>query len=160
MPALPVNSQAPDFTLSNADGEQVRLIDELKNGPVLLTFFKIACPTCQYGMPFLDRLGKQLAGTQAQMIAISQDTPPDTERFNVEFNFEAIELFDSADEQYPASNAYGLVHVPTAFLIEPDGRIAHTMESWSKSDVEKFAEKLSTASPFKPGEDVIEYRPG
>ncbi len=160
MAALPENSQAPDITLSNADGEQVRLIDELKTGPVLLTFFKIACPTCQYGMPYLDRLGKQLSGTSAKMIAISQDTPADTERFNVEFNFESTQLFDSADEQYPASNAYGLSHVPTAFLIEADGRIAHTMESWSKSDVDKFAEKLSVASPFKPGEDVIEYRPG
>ena len=39
MAALPENSQAPDITLSNADGEQVRLIDELKTGPVLLTFF-------------------------------------------------------------------------------------------------------------------------
>ena len=160
MAALPENSQAPDFTLPAADGKQVRLADALKNGPVLLTFFKISCPTCQYGMPFLDRLGKQLAGSAAKMFAISQDTPADTERFNVEFRFESPELFDAEDEQYPVSNAYGITHVPTAFLIEPDGRIAYKMESWSKSDVERIAQKLAADPPFQPGEDVLPFRPG
>ena len=160
MAILPENSQAPDFTLSTADGEQVRLIDELKNGPVLLTFFKISCPTCQYALPFLDRLHKQVQGSSAKTFAISQDTPAATERFNVEFHFDTPELFDSINDLYPVSNAYGITNVPTAFLIEPDGRIAHVMERWSKSDVEQIAEKLSIASPFQPGEDVVVYRPG
>ncbi len=160
MAALPENSQAPDFTLPTADGKQVRLTDELKDGRVLLAFFKISCPTCQYGMPFLDRLGKQLEGSSAKMFAISQDTPADTERFNSELRFEAPELFDSEDERYPVSNAYGITHVPTVFLIEPDGRIAYKMESWSKSDVERIAQKLVAAPPFQPGEDVLPFRPG
>lgn len=160
MAALPENSQAPDFTLPAADGKRVRLADELQNGPVLLAFFKISCPTCQYGMPFLDRLGKQLAGSAAKMFAVSQDTPADTERFNAEFGFETAQLFDAEAERYPVSNAYGITHVPTAFLIEPDGRIAHKMESWSKDDVERIAQKLDTAAPFRPGEEVLPFRPG
>ena len=160
MAALPENSQAPDFTLPAADGKRVRLADELKDGQVLLTFFKISCPTCQYAMPFLDRLARQLEGSSAKMFAISQDTPADTERFNAEFRFEAPELFDAEDEQYPVSNAYGITHVPTAFLIESDGRIAYKMESWSKSDVEQIAKKLAAAPPFRPGEDVLPFRPG
>ncbi len=160
MAALPQGSRAPDFTLSDADGEQFCLASALRSGPVLVSFFKTDCPTCQYGMPFLDRLAGQLGRTGATAVAVSQDTPLDSERFAVEYGFSTRQVFDTQDSGFPVSDAYGLTNVPSTFLIASNGRIEHTMVSWSKADVEEIARKLHVGPPFEPGEDVLPFRPG
>ena len=160
MPALPRNSRAPDFTLADADGREFNLYDALADGPVLLTFFKTDCPTCQYGLPFIDRLATSLDGSAATAVAVSQDTACEGEMFKIEFDYATRQVFDPQWSGYEVSNAYGLTNVPTVFLVEPDGRIAHTMVSWSKADVEEIARKLGVAAPFRPGESVLPFRPG
>jgi len=44
--------------------------------------------------------------------------------------------------------AYGLINVQTVFLVGPNGRIEHTVVSWSKADGEERAGKLGVDSPF------------
>lgn len=160
MPALPRNSRAPDFTLADADGREFNLYDALRDGPVLLTFFKTDCPTCQYGLPFIDRLATSLDGSAATPISVSQDTAREGEMFKLEFDYATRQVFDPQWSGYEVSNAYGLTNVPTVFLVAPDGRIAHTMVSWSKADVEEIARKLGVGAPFRPGESVLPFRPG
>ena len=160
MSALPQGSRAPDFVLSDADGEQFRLSSALRSGPVLVTFYKTDCPTCQYGLPFLDRLGGGLDGSGATAVVVSQDTPFHSERFSVEYGVLTRQLFDTEDSGFAVSDAYRLTNVPSTFLIAQDGRIAHTMVSWSKADVEEIARKLNVRPPFEPGEDVLPFRPG
>jgi hypothetical protein len=45
-------------------------------------------------------------------------------------------LLDSEDEGYPASNAFGITHVPSLFLVEPDGTISLASEGFMKTDLE------------------------
>ncbi len=160
MPALPRNARAPDFELTDADGVPFRLHEALAGGPVLLTFFKTDCPTCQYGLPYLDRLARSLEGRPATAIAVSQDTDREGEMFRLEFGYETRQVFDTLESGYEVSDAYGLTNVPTVFLVEPSGRIAHTMVSWSKADVEAIAAKLGAPAPFRSGESVLPFRPG
>ncbi len=155
-----MNSRAPDFTLSDADGGEFSLYDALGTGPVMLTFFKTSCPTCQYGLPFIDRLAGRFDGSGSTAIAVSQDTAIDGERFIAEYGYETRQIFDTEDSGFAVSDAYGLTHVPTVFLIQPGGRIAHTMVSWSKADVEEIARKLGVQPPFRRGESVLPFRPG
>ena len=58
MAALTVGTKAPDFVLKAMDGKRFSLQEELGSGPVVLAFFKVSCPTCQYAFPFLERLHK------------------------------------------------------------------------------------------------------
>ncbi len=160
MAALQENAKAPDFTLADADGADFNLYQALGAGPVLLTFFKTSCPTCQYALPYLDRFGELLADSGATPVTVSQDTPAESERFSVEYGYATRQVFDSEETAFAVSNAYGLTNVPTVFLVEPDGRIGHTMVSWSKSDVEDLARKLRVNSPFGANEDVLPYKPG
>ena len=160
MAALSAGVDAPDFRLLDADGVEFHLLRQLDTGPVVLTFFKTSCPTCQYGLPYLDRLASDLAGTTAESIAVCQDSPGDAERFKLEFNYKTRVLFDTEEADFPVSNSYGLTNVPTVFLIQPQGDIAHTGVNWSKSDVEEIAGKLGVTAPFGPGEEVLSFRPG
>ena len=160
MAALSKHSRAPDFSLRDADGDEFNLYGALGKGPVLLTFYKSSCPTCQYALPFLDRLARSFDDTTISAVTVCQDPPLDAERFKAEFGFETRQVFDSEESGFVVSNAYGLTNVPTVFLINPGGGIAHTMVSWSKADVEEIARQLGVAAPFAPGEQVLPFRPG
>jgi peroxiredoxin len=56
MAALTTGAKAPEFELKTLDGKRVSLGKELSRGALVLAFFKVSCPTCQYAFPFLERL--------------------------------------------------------------------------------------------------------
>ena len=93
------------------------------------------------------------------MYAISQDDADSTSDFDGEFGITMPVLLDAEEEGYPASNAYGLAHVPSLFLVEPDGRISLAMSGFDKAFMEKLGSRLGQ-QPFEPGENVPDWRPG
>lgn len=151
---------APDFTLSDADGRSFRLSDAYRAGPVLVTFYKTSCPTCQYGLPFLDRLASSLAGGKGTAVAVCQDSPRDAAMFAQEFGVSVRQVFDTEAEGFPVSNLYGITHVPSTFLIDESATIRWVSVSWSKEDVERIASELGLETPFRPDENVLPFRPG
>jgi|SRR6516162_4788539 peroxiredoxin len=164
MPALSAGKTAPDFRLKSRDNKEFSLADALTRGPVLLVFFKVSCPTCQYAFPFYGRLSRTYQNKNVTMVAISQNSPEDTAAFAREFGVTFPILFD--DIPYPVSSAYGLTNVPTLFWINPEGQIELTSVGWLKPDFEQMnrwmAEAAATASVllFQPGEDVRDFRAG
>ena len=73
MAALTVGAKAPEFELKTLDGKKFSLSDELARGPVVAAFFKVSCPTCQYALPFLERLYKAYAKNGVTLVGISQN---------------------------------------------------------------------------------------
>jgi len=166
MPLLAPGTPAPDFELPDADGKKRSLSSERSRGPVLLVFYKISCPTCQFVLPFVDRLWKRLWGSAVTVLAVSQDPPDDTAAFNREFGMEMPSVFDGEEEGYPVSEQYGIAHVPALFLVEPDGVISYSGAGWVKAEFEELLERLAGAAGmerlelFEPGEDVPDFRGG
>lgn len=165
MTALARGSKAPAFELKTMDGKQFSLSDELSRRPVVLAFFKVSCPTCQYALPFLERLHKAYGKDGATLVGVSQNDAKETAEFMKEFGVTFPVLLDDT-RKYPASNAYGLTNVPTIFWIGQDGEIEISSVGWVKADFEeisrKMAEagKMAPASVLKPGEDVRDFRAG
>lgn len=159
MLAAKAGVQALDFTLPDVSGQQRSLKQWLKQGPVVLAFFKVSCPTCQYTFPFLERLHKQLGGPP-WIVGISQDARRKTDGFNRDYGVSFPTLLDSEDDDYPVSNAYGITHVPSLFLIEPDGRIALTSVGFVKSDLEELARRLGPVTLFHRDERIEAFRAG
>jgi len=164
MPALPAGKTAPEFRLKSRDNKEFSLADALTRGPVLLAFFKVSCPTCQYAFPFYERLFRTYKNKNVTMVGISQNNPEDTAAFAREFGITFPILFD--DIPYPVSSAYGLTNVPTLFWINPDGQIELSSAGWLKSDFEKInrwmadAAAMASVPLFRPGEDVRDFRAG
>jgi peroxiredoxin len=165
MAALAIGTKAPDFELKTLDGKPFSLSDKLTQGPVVLAFFKVSCPTCQYSLPFLERLHKAYGHNGVTLVGISQNDAGDTGAFNKEFGITFPVLLDDT-RSYPASNAYGLTNVPSIFWVAQDGEIEVSSVGWVKKDFEEInrrmaeAGKIAKAVVFKPGEDVRDFRAG
>jgi peroxiredoxin len=165
MAALTAGTKAPDFELKAIDGKSFVLSEELAHDPVVLAFFKVSCPVCQYAFPFLDRLERAYGHQGVRLIGISQNDPKKTAAFTKEFGVTFPVLLDDT-ETYPVSNAYGLTNVPSVFWIGQDGEIEVSSVGWVKVDFEEVSRKMAQAqsiplaSLFKPGEDVRDFRAG
>ena len=153
---LDPGSPAPDFRLPQLDGGTVALQEILAKGPALIAFFKTTCPVCQLTFPFLERIHK---GGTLPVYAVSQDDAEDTREFNREFGLTLPTLLDTGRSGYPASEAFGISSVPSAFLIERDGGIARVIVGWSKRDMESLG-GLAGAQVFRQGENVPEWKAG
>jgi peroxiredoxin len=170
MAALTVGSKAPEFELKAMDGRTFQLREELAKGPVVLAFFKVSCPTCQYTFPFLERLHRAYGhrvgpNPTGRLVGISQNDPKQTAAFTKEFGVTFPVLLDDR-ETYPVSNAYGLTNVPTLFWIAQSGEIEVTSVGWVKADFLEIGRKLAeseeipSAPIFKSGEDIRDFRAG
>ncbi len=157
---LEAGAQAPDFSLKTLAGNSPQTLGaELAQGPVLLTFFKVSCPTCQLALPFIERMYQQVQPAGTRMVAVSQDNAAETKEFQREFGITMPTLLDSEKAGYPASNAYGLTNVPSLFLVEPNGKISWSLIGFDKKELETLGEKVG-AKPFNPGERVPDHKGG
>jgi peroxiredoxin len=165
MAALPAGTKAPDFSLPALDGSRFSLQDALKTGPVLVAFFKVGCPVCQYTFPFLERIYKARGDKKLTIVGISQNDQRDTAAFMKEYGVTFRTLLDDPNG-YAVSNAYGLTNVPTLFLIGQDGQIEISSVGWVKQDIEEINRQLAGTQQtppltiFRPGEDVRDFRAG
>jgi peroxiredoxin len=165
MTALVNGAKAPEFELKTLDGKKFSLYEELARGPVVLAFFKVSCPTCQYAFPFLQRLYKAYQDKGVRLVGVSQNDATEAAAFAKEFGVKFPILLEDI-RSYPVSNAYGLTNVPSIFWIAQDGEIEVSSVGWVKADFEqinrKMAEmgKTAPAAMFQPGEEVRDFRAG
>ena len=152
---LTAGAKAPDFSLQDPSGRKVALSDILARGPAPLALYKISCPVCQLTAPYLERLSKG----SLQVIAISQDDARGTVRFQQTYGLTMPTLLDREDAGYPVSNAFGITHVPSLFLVEPNGAISLASQGFTKRDLEQIG-KRAGVEPFAPGDKVPEWKGG
>lgn len=164
MSVLTAGKTAPHFSLVTTSGHKLSLAGALRLGPVLLAFFKVNCPTCQFTLPFLERVHRAYGDANFTLWGISQNNAADSREFIQEFGLQFPVLLD--DSGYPVSNQYGITNVPTLFLISPDGKIQISSAGFAKADLEKVAAEAAQVSSkpalpiFRPGEVVPQYKPG
>lgn len=105
---LGVGAMAAEFSLPSATGEIVELRQLLKDGPVVLTFYRGGwCPYCNIQLRAYQGILKDLAELDARLVAISPETPDNSldtqQREQLEFHV----LSDSGNE---VARQYGLVY--------------------------------------------------
>ncbi|MDX2152937.1 MAG: TlpA disulfide reductase family protein [Bryobacteraceae bacterium] len=150
---LSPGDRAPEIRLPDLDG-QTRALKELDGGkPSLVVLFKISCPTCQFTLPYLERM----KGGGVSVVGISQDDAESTREFNQEFGVTFPTLVD--EPQYRVSEGFRITHVPSMFLVEGDGRISWSSVGWSRQAIEELGKKAGV-EVVRPGEFVPEWKSG
>jgi peroxiredoxin len=166
MPTLSAGANAPDIKLPTVNGEEFSLANTRQASiPVVAAFFKISCPTCQYAFPYLERIYQTYPKDKVKLIGVSQNGKSETEAFMKNYGVTFPVVLDD-QTKWPASNAYGLVNVPSIFAVSPAGKIEFSSVGWIKSDIEELNKRVAAAAGmppvqiFKPGEQVADFKAG
>ena len=120
----PVTEQemtAPDFTVYDAAGEEVRLSDYFGK-PVVLNFWASWCGPCKMEMPDFQEKYLELEGEvhflMVNMTDGARETVETASAFIAESGFTFPVFFDSACE---AATMYGVYSLPTTLFIDGSG---------------------------------------
>lgn len=115
--------QAPELEGRWLVPPPVRLAD-LRGKPVVINFWASWCVPCRKEAPELARFDRELRG-RAQLVGVDfQDAKQDALAFVREFGWRFPNL---RDPQGKLGVRYGLVGLPTTYLLDRKGRIARTM---------------------------------
>ncbi len=115
-------------------------LEEPQGSWLILAFFKESCPTCRLILPRLEALHRAYPLPGWRLMGIGQDPPETLRKLTEELGLSFPIL---ADRDFASSTAYRLTHVPTLFLIEPDGRIAHILVGFARDDLEALSRMIA-----------------
>ncbi len=120
-PAPRFNAEAPDFTLTDLNGKEVKLSD-LKGRPVMLNFWATWCPPCRAEIPILNKMYKDThAGENYEILGVATQSDRQTiSAFVKEFTMLFPVMPDAGSQ---ITSLYHVLPIPTTFFIDKDGVI-------------------------------------
>ncbi len=130
------------------------------DGPKVVFFYKVTCPTCQVAAPKVQAFEEAYPG---RILGVGQDPKDKLLAFSREFGMTFRSVPDVAP--YDISNRWGIRVVPTTFLVENDV-IVDTVESWDRDGLNGLSKRLAdmVGSAYRqisdPGDRLPPFRPG
>ncbi len=132
-------TEAQTFTLKSPDGSVVSLAQTLsQKKSVLVNFWATWCSYCMEEMPDLIKLQTRLGSKDFTVIGV--DSGESASQVAETMKKKGINFPIALDEDMTVAQSYGLVGIPTSFLISSDGKIIGQYSGFTPklvSDVEK-----------------------
>lgn len=107
---------APDWRLTSADGEIVRLSEEVKEQPAILFFWATWCPYCKALMPHLQSIIDEY-GSEIEVLALNFREDGDPAEYLADRGYD-FRLFPESDE---VAESWGVKGTPGLFLADRTG---------------------------------------
>lgn len=145
--------KAPDFTLKDVTGKDVKLSKLLETGPVYMECWDLPCVNCIAELDALVPIYDSLKERGLQVIALSVDKPADAARVKAFVKSKKWPYICLLDGQQKVKKAYGIVIKPTAYLINTKGEIVYTHIGYKKGDEKRIREEFLKWLPAEPAED-------
>lgn len=122
---LKPGTPAPDFTLTDINGNSVSLRDLLGRN-VVLVFWASWCPDCRAEVPDLKYMQTKADPRKVAFVAVSFDRTKDAwETYVKENEMTGIQLFETAPRKESFVNeAYHVKWIPSIYLIDEQGKVA------------------------------------
>ncbi len=143
----PFSDLAPDFSLKSFDGREITL-SQLKGKVVLLDFWATWCGPCKESIPHLIQLYKNYRQSGFELVGMNVEKG----------DSEAVRRFvTSMDIPYPVViapenvvNSYRVTGIPTAFLIDKEGKIRERVLGFSSATAQRLDTKVKDLTSEKP----------
>ena len=117
----PEKMKAPDFTVYDADGNEVHLTDFVGK-PIVLNFWASWCGPCKMEMPDFNEkyleLGEEVQFLMINMTDGSRETVAIASEFIKESGYSFPVFYDT---KMDAANTYGAYSLPMTFFIDAEG---------------------------------------
>lgn len=123
---------APEFTLSDIHGDSVSLSD-FEGQVLLIDFWATWCAPCREEIPMLTELHRTYGERGFTLLAISDENAELIAEFVAEYGVPYLNLVDPGE----VSREYQVTSLPTAFLVDREGRI---VEAFRGTKIRKVLE--------------------
>ncbi|MDR2341784.1 MAG: TlpA family protein disulfide reductase [Campylobacteraceae bacterium] len=124
--------KAPEISAKDMNGKSVKL-DEFKGKAIVIRFWEKGCHHCMMEMPKLQELQDEYKDDLAVIGINSYNSIEDIKQFQDEYK---IDFTLAKDDLDISKKRYGVVIVPTMFIINKEGIVKYKifgMSSWEKS---------------------------
>ncbi len=115
---------APDFTLTDFDGNSVQL-STLRGKVVLLDFWATWCGPCRYDMPFVQQLYEELKPQGLEVFGVNAEGNNKAVSYLNQFGYTFPTLIDRSMD---VARLYNISAIPTFIVIDRQGRLASYMK--------------------------------
>lgn len=124
-------------------GDGPKTLAEAKGKVVIVDFWATYCQPCKKSFPKYQELVEQFGGELA-VIAVSVDEPGDVDEAKLkEFAAGTKVKFPIVwDKEHKTAEAYKPPKMPTSFIIDKDGNVAHQHAGYESGEEEKIAEEV------------------
>jgi peroxiredoxin len=125
---LPVGAKAPEFELPDQKSKVVRSADLLAKGKLVIVFYRGRwCPYCVAQLEFLNEIYREIRAAGAELVAISPQTPKQTEFTADQHKLKFPVLSDAGNR---AAREFGLdqsweLPLPATYVVAPDGTVLY-----------------------------------
>lgn len=115
-------NKAPDFTVVDYSGNEVRLSD-FRGKPVVLNFWATWCYYCDVEMPDFNEAYKEYPEVQFMMVNATDGVRETVESAKKYIENEGYDFDVFFDTQYDAVNSYYVRSFPTTFFLDKEGNL-------------------------------------
>ncbi|HVF09262.1 MAG TPA: TlpA disulfide reductase family protein [Abditibacteriaceae bacterium] len=152
MGAIKAGVAAPDFTLTNLEGQPVQLA-QLRGAPLLLNFYNSTCSWCQMEMPRLADVYRRQADVDVQVLGIvTADDEATAAAFAKDKRLDFPSVLDS---EHQVCADYAVERVPTLVLVNAEGVVDCVYEGASEQLAGVVEQTMLAAAR---GDELPEYR--
>lgn len=133
--AVEKGDMAPDFTLPSMNAKASTIsLHELRGKTVYVDFWASWCAPCLRSMPLINALYGKYKDQGFEVVAINVDDPIED---GLDFLLDTpLDYLIAADTDNTVLEQYGVIGMPTSFLIDPDGKVRLVHMGFKEKDIE------------------------
>jgi peroxiredoxin len=132
--AIGAGDNAPVFTLPSLHGDKAIALTDYRGKVVYLDFWASWCEPCRLSFPWLAKLHREAKNRGFEVVAIDVDDQPDAGRkFLVNY---PVDYAVASDHEGLVTGMYKVRGLPTAFLLDRDGKVRHVHMGFKAEDTE------------------------
>lgn len=137
-----IGNPAPDFTLKNLEGEEVRLSD-LRGKGVFINFWATWCAPCKREMPLMEEQYQLVKDEGIEILAVNiAESQLAVSRFSERLGVTFPILLDSNPDRV-VTQRYGVGALPASYFVDKDGKVVgHHVGEMNESILKENLERI------------------
>jgi len=132
--------QVNDFTLTDANNNEVKLSDHLGKGIVILDFWATWCQPCMKLLPEMDKIQSEFE--DVTILAINVDTPRLLNKAKAQVRSQKYSFLTLFDTNQTVMKRFQVTTIPHTFILDSTGKILFEHTGYSKGDEVELREKI------------------
>jgi peroxiredoxin len=142
---LKVGDRAVELDVAQDAAGKAFKLKQLKGGWYLVTVGAHWCGPCEKELPTWDKLAPEFAGKVTFVAVNISDKVEDGKKFTTKLKLKNMKLVYMPAKKSGVIDRYGADHMPSTFVVDPQGVVRFVREGFEKGDVDGEKAALKAA---------------